>query len=152
MVLLNDIIQVGRWPTTTMPSEFAGLLQFGNGGGYAGWPSTLMTRGGGAPPNSAKRRNSFAAIRSRLGDSMNSIVSPDESTARYRYAQAPATLIYVSSTRQDRLGCRSFTGEFADSKRSRTAVPRSGRKLDLADLMKDRGAAVQGAAIMFISL
>ena len=38
---------------------------------YAGWPSTLMTRGEGPPPDSAKRRNSFAAIRSRLGDNIN---------------------------------------------------------------------------------
>ena len=42
--------------------------------GIRGWPSTLMTRGGGTPPDNASRRNSFAAIRSRLGDNMNSIV------------------------------------------------------------------------------
>ena len=50
----------------------------------AGLPSPLITRGEGLPPDNAKRRNSFAAIRSRLGDNMNSIVSPAESTARYR--------------------------------------------------------------------
>ena len=49
--------------------------------GYAGWPSTLMTRGEG-PPHSARRRNIFAATRSRLGDNTNSMVAPVESTAR----------------------------------------------------------------------
>ena len=46
-------------------------------------------------------KNNFAAIRSRLGDNINSMVSPAESTARYRYAQFPATFIYVSSTLHD---------------------------------------------------
>ena len=39
---------------------------------YAGWPSKLITRGDGAPPDNARRRNSFATVRSRLGDNMNS--------------------------------------------------------------------------------
>jgi hypothetical protein len=43
-----------------------------------------MTRGVGPPPDNASRRNNFAAIRSRLGDNMNSMVSPAESTARYK--------------------------------------------------------------------
>ena|SRR5688572_4460954 len=43
---------------------------------YAGCPSTLMTRGRGAPADRVRRRNSFAAIRSRFGDNMNSMVSP----------------------------------------------------------------------------
>ena len=36
------------------------------------------------PADKASRRKSFAAVRSRLGDSMKSMVSPAESTARYR--------------------------------------------------------------------
>ena len=59
---------------------------------YAGCPSTLMTRGAGPPPNRARRRNSFAAIRARFGDNKNSIVSPVEWMARSKYAQSPATL------------------------------------------------------------
>ena len=51
---------------------------------YAGCPSTLMTRGGAPPPESARRRNNFAATKSRLGDNINSMVSPVESTARYK--------------------------------------------------------------------
>jgi hypothetical protein len=58
----------------------------------AGCPSTLMTRGEGPPLDNARRKNSFAAARSCLGDNMNSMVSPAESRARYKYAQLPATL------------------------------------------------------------
>jgi hypothetical protein len=83
MVLLDDVVQIGRSSAPTTSSEFTGLLQFGNRAD-AGCPSTLITRGRGPPPESAKRRNNFAAIRSRFGDNMNSIVSPAESTARYR--------------------------------------------------------------------
>src|SRR5215831_12403152 len=44
-----------------------------------------MTRGCTPPlPVNAKRRNSLAAVRSRWGDNMKSIVSPVESTARYQ--------------------------------------------------------------------
>src|SRR5215470_15958951 len=63
---------------------------------YAGCPSTLITRGRWRPaPDKAKRRKSLAAVRSRFGDSMKSIVSPAESTARYRYVQVPATFSRV---------------------------------------------------------
>src|SRR5215831_2461538 len=61
---------------------------------YAACPSTLITRGRLPPvPDNAKRRNSLAAVKSRFGESMKSIVLPAESTARYRYVQIPATLI-----------------------------------------------------------
>src|SRR5215472_8759189 len=60
---------------------------------YAGCPSTWITRGRWrSAPGNAKRRKSLAAVRSRFGDSMKSIVSPAESTARYRDVQVPATL------------------------------------------------------------
>src|SRR5947209_11845275 len=36
MVLFQDIVHVGRRPTAAPPSQFAGLLQFGNGCGI-GW-------------------------------------------------------------------------------------------------------------------
>lgn len=51
---------------------------------HAGCPSTLMTLGR-IPPlaDNAKRRKSLAAVRSRLGDKIKSMVSPAESTARY---------------------------------------------------------------------
>jgi len=42
----------------------------------------LITRGNGPPADKVSRKHNFAAIRSRLGDSMNSMVSPAESTAR----------------------------------------------------------------------
>ena len=49
---------------------------------YAGYPSTLITRGRmPLVPDNAKRRKSLAAIRSLLGDNMKSIVPPAESTA-----------------------------------------------------------------------
>jgi hypothetical protein len=49
-------------------------------------PSTFTTRGRIPPlPDNAKRRNSLAAVRSRFGDRIKSIVSPEESTARSRY-------------------------------------------------------------------
>src|SRR5271169_2521221 len=52
------------------------------------------------------RRKCFAAVRSRLGDSMKAIVCPSESPARYKDAHLPATRTYVSSTRQERFGLR----------------------------------------------
>ena len=43
----------------------------------AGCPSTLITRGRIVPtPDNAKRRKSLAAVKSRLGDNMKSMVSP----------------------------------------------------------------------------
>ena len=52
---------------------------------YAGCPSTLITRGRMPPvPDKTKRRNRRTAIKSRFGESRKSIVSPAESTARYR--------------------------------------------------------------------
>src|SRR5260370_36305957 len=51
-------------------------------GASAGCQPTLMTRGPiPLPADKASRRKSFAAVRSRLGDSMKSMVSPAESTA-----------------------------------------------------------------------
>ena len=88
----DDVVQIGavrqrqRRPSSPVCFNTATALA------YAGCPSTLITRGRGAPLHNASRRNSLAAIESRLGDNMNSIVSPAESTAQYRYAQRPATL------------------------------------------------------------
>jgi hypothetical protein len=56
---------------------------------WAGRSSTLITNGMGAAPDEARRRNSFATIRPRLGDDRNSIVSPADSTTRYRQAHFP---------------------------------------------------------------
>src|SRR5215472_16584202 len=68
---------------------------------YAGCPSTWITRGRWrAAPDYAKRRKSLAAVRSRFGDSMKSIVSPAESTARYRYVRVPATFSRVGGGAQ----------------------------------------------------
>src|SRR5437867_359546 len=55
VVLRDDVVQVGRCSTTTAPTQFAGLLQFVIALAYAGCPSTLMTRGEGPPPDSARR-------------------------------------------------------------------------------------------------
>src|SRR5579864_4443233 len=85
---------------------------------YAGCPSTLITRGRTSlVRHSARCRKYFAALKSRLGDSMKSIVFPSESTARYKYVHLPATRTYVSSTRQERFGFfasleRSYNEEF----------------------------------------
>src|SRR5689334_14618982 len=72
MVWLDDVIQIRHRSAAAAPSSpvcFNSAIALA----YAGWPSTLITRGERPPLDNAKRRNSFAAIRSRLGDSMNSI-------------------------------------------------------------------------------
>src|SRR5689334_5805710 len=93
MVLLQDVVQIRCGSATTASAQLTSLLQVGDRDGV-GWVSVhIVTRGRGAPPHNARPRKSFAAIRSRFGDNMNSMVSPAESTARYRYAQLPATLM-----------------------------------------------------------
>jgi len=84
MILLDNVVQIRRGSATTAAAEFPALFQVVTALAYAGWPSTLITRGGGPPADKASRRNNFAATKSRLGDNMNSIVSPAESTARYK--------------------------------------------------------------------
>jgi hypothetical protein len=81
VILLDDVVQIWRRPAATAAIEFTGLLQFSDGSGIGGM-SAFTKRGRGPPRDSASLRNSFAAIRSRFGDNMNSIVSPAESTAR----------------------------------------------------------------------
>jgi hypothetical protein len=54
----------------------------------------LITRGEGLPPDNAKRRNSFAAIRSRLGDNMNPIGSVASAhLVGWRHEILPAALV-----------------------------------------------------------
>jgi hypothetical protein len=50
---------------------------------------------------------SRAAFESRFGDNMKSIVSPAESTARYRYVRSQQLLYRSHSTCQEALGRRS---------------------------------------------
>ena len=56
------------------------------GDGYAGFRSTLMTRGGRLPRSAtALRKKRLADAESRRAVSRKSMVCPVESTARYRY-------------------------------------------------------------------
>jgi len=66
MVLLDDVVQIRRGSAITTATEFTRLLQLGDCAGIRGMAVTLMTRGDGAPPDSARRKNSLAAVRSRL--------------------------------------------------------------------------------------
>ena len=85
MVLLDNVIQVRRCAALTVPAQCAGLLQFVDGAGVGRCPSTLITRGRlWWPTVNARRRKICAAVRSRWADNMKSMVSPVESTARYR--------------------------------------------------------------------
>src|SRR5258708_37151715 len=85
VILLDDVVQIRcRAAAAIAPSSpvrFKSAITCG----YAGCPSTLITRGRIWPARaSANRKKCLAAIVSRLGESMNSIVWPVESTARYR--------------------------------------------------------------------
>src|SRR5215467_4019263 len=80
MVLLDDVVQIRCCAATTAATQFTGLLQLGDGAGVGRMPVHVDHSGRGLPPDHASRRNNVAAIRSRLGDNMNSIVSPAEST------------------------------------------------------------------------
>src|SRR5437868_8321979 len=103
MVLFQDIIHVNRGSASAPFPEFARFLQLLNGSGIRSTAVHIDALGGICPaPHNASCRKHLAAIRSRLGDSMKSIVSPAESTARYRYTRLPATRTYVSSTRHER--------------------------------------------------
>ncbi len=62
--------------------------------GYAGCPSTLMTRGWTLPACAiARRRKPFASAASRYRERRKSMVLPAESTALFRYVHCPATRI-----------------------------------------------------------
>src|ERR1700716_3315937 len=75
-----------------VPSAFSASIA----AGYAGFLSTLITRGIGLPDASmALRRKRLAAAASRLAVSRKSIVCPVESTARYKYLSLPFTFSRV---------------------------------------------------------
>ena len=83
MILLQDIIQVRTGPTVATATQFAALLEFRDGGRVRGVSVDInYSRPDLACPPQANCKKCFAATASRLGDSMKSIVSPAELTAR----------------------------------------------------------------------
>ena len=84
MVLLDVVVQIRRRSATTAATEVTTLLQIGDRAGI-GWTPVNVDHSRPWPPlDNASRKDNLAAIRSRFADNMNSIVSPAESTARYR--------------------------------------------------------------------
>jgi hypothetical protein len=64
-------------------AQFAGLFQFADGTGIRRVPIHIDdSRPDPLAGRQGEPRKSFAAVRSRLGDSMKSMVSPAESTVR----------------------------------------------------------------------
>jgi len=69
-------------PSLAGPLLNANILGFQQEASEAQTGQAVAERGVRPPLDNTSRRDSFAAIRSRLGDNVNSIVSPAESTAR----------------------------------------------------------------------
>src|SRR5690349_16082442 len=81
MVLLDDVIETVPFGIASVEPSSPVCFNLTPALAYAGFPSTLITRGHGAPPYNANLKRSFAPMRSRFGD-MNAMVSPAESMAR----------------------------------------------------------------------
>jgi hypothetical protein len=121
VVLLDHVIQIRGRSTTTAPTKFAGLFEFVDRAGVRRMPSTLITRGGGPPADNARRRNNFAAIRSRLGDNRNS-VSPQNRWHDKDTPKSPQLSPRFHRRAKSDWDAASRS-EFADAKQAHSAGP-----------------------------